>query len=253
MQIQHIQNNYCSPKFGYWQREVFKTTTTPVLQELKHRNDTRFYRDGGRWYRIVNMLTEKYKKTPKVNTYCYGCSNGSEPYTFLMELMSVCDKAIVQKFLPIIAKDYDEVAINMAKSNKLPIGASEQNVIKQYTGSSIDKYFDKASCSEDLEDYYSAKPILTNNVQFGVADILEDYKNIEPNNTIVFARNFWPYLSDENQKELATNLGHHLGKNSTLIIGDYDLINHKSNNYIPALLWDAGFNPTDKDTIFVKP
>lgn len=253
MKIQNIQNNYYSPKFGSWHREVFKPASDTVLQELKHRNDTRFYRDGSRWYRIVNMLTEKYKKTPKVNTYCYGCSNGSEPYTFLMELMSICDKTIVQKFLPIIAKDYDEVAINMAKSNKLPIGPCELSNINQYTGNSIDKYFDKAPSTGNSKTYYSAKPILTDNVQFSVADVLEDYKNIEPDNTIVFARNFWPYLSDEKQKELATNLGQHLGKNSTLIIGDFDLVNLKSNNYIPVLLWNAGFNPTDKDTIFVKP
>lgn len=253
MRIQNIQNKNYSPNFGNWNREVFKTSTDSLVQELKHRNDTQFYRDGGLWYNIVKMLTEKYKNVSKVNTYCYGCSNGSEPYTFLMELMSICKKDVVQKFLPIIAKDYDEIAIEVAKKNVYAIGTREADSILTYTGRSLDYFLNNTQKYNQFDHHYSAKPILTDNVQFSVADVLEDYKNIKPDNTVVFARNFWPYLSDNNQKELANNLYQQLGKNSTLIIGNFDLMNLKSGTSIPILLWNAGFNPTDSNTIFVKP
>lgn len=253
MRILNIQNNNYAPNFGNWNREVFKTSTNSLVQELKHRNDTQFYRDGGHWYNIVKMLTEKYKNVSKVNTYCYGCSNGSEPYTFLMELMSICEKDVVQKFLPIIAKDYDKVAIEAAKKNVYPIGTRETDSILAYTGRSLDYFLNNTHKHNHFNHYYSAKPILTDNVQFSVADILEDYKNIKSDNTVVFARNFWPYLSDNNQKELAKNLYQQLGKNSTLIIGNFDIMNLKSGISIPMLLWNVGFNPTCSNTIFAKP
>ena len=36
-------------------------------------------------------------------------------------------------------------------------------------------------------------------IDFSVADIKKDYKNINPDNSVVFVRNFWPYIKkDEN-------------------------------------------------------
>lgn len=244
-------NSYKVP-FKSWEREVFKTTTNAAIKELKHRNDTLIYRGGSDWYWIVNKLLEKYKNTLKVNVYNYGCSNGSEPYTFLMELLTICPKKLIDKFTPIIAKDYDPVAINVAKSNRLPISELEQTEVHKYTGKPFSTFFREVTELTDIEQYYAARTILTDKVHFRVADILEDYKNIQPDNSVVFARNFWPYLSDENQEKLAQNLYNQLGKNSTLFIGEFDLLNLQSRNRIPILLWNAGFHTEGKEFMFVK-
>ena len=47
-------------------------------------------------------------------------------------------------------------------------------------------------------------------------------KNIERENSVVFARNFWPYIVEDIPK-LIDNLSKQLGRNSTLIIGGYDI------------------------------
>ena len=41
-------------------------------------------------------------------------------------------------------------------------------------------------------------PILSNYIEYSQANILEDYKNIKPNNSIIFLRNFLPYLDGNN-------------------------------------------------------
>lgn len=254
MQIQNLHaDNYNNSRtsFKSWNREVYRPTADLFVKELSHRNDTRFFRNSSFWQKLVNMLVEKYKNTQKVNVYCYGCSNGSEPYTFIMQLMSTVKENIAKKFLPIIAKDYDSVAIDVAKRNSYAIGNLEMNAITNYTNNSFDKFFEKSKIKK-LPSHYSVKSVLTDNVQFSVANVLEDYTNIEPDNTVVFARNFWPYLSNENQKELAEKMYKQLGENSTLIIGDFDLPNKRSGNNIPMLLLNAGFNPADTDFVFVK-
>ena len=68
-------------------------------------------------------------------------------------------------------------------------------------------------------------------VKFGVADILTDYKNIEPDNSVIFARNFWPYLGCNEQYKLAENLHSHLGKNSLIMIGEFDTRYEVDNNF----------------------
>ena len=62
---------------------------------------------------------------------------------------------------------------------------------------------------------------MTTKVDFKVSNLLHDYKRIEPENSIVFARNFWPYLK-EDAITLAKKLASRMGENSTLILGRFD-------------------------------
>lgn len=251
MRINSVQTNQNQPCFVSWEREVFHKTQHSLVGELRHRNDTEFFRDGQLWTWIVEKLVDKYKNVDKVNIYNYGCSNGSEPYTFLMQLFSSFSEQVVRKFLPIIAKDYDKVAITMAKSNRLPLGERERISIERYTGGKLNKFMHSITERTDKEHYYAANPILQENVQFSVANILKDYKKIKPDNSVVFARNFWPYLKDKDQERLAVKLYNQLGANTAVIIGDFDMIGHPRR--MPELLWDAGFNPTERDIMVVKP
>lgn len=246
MQVTKIQNTTYKPVFHSWEREV----KDPITKELKHRNDTYFYRDGSKyWNDLTNFIVDKYANANKVNVYSYGCSNGSEPYTFVMQMLTKYpDEA--KKFLPVIAKDYDELAIKMAKSGLLPIDINDLIEIDNATGRPItdfgdflpDKidpsnalaykgyYFTRDDCNHDTDlsmirsknKMLRLKPEFAKNVDFGIANVLKDYRKINPENSIVFARNFWPYLENYQIDQLITNLGRRLKEGSLLILGNYD-------------------------------
>lgn len=252
---QSHNNNYAT-NFKAWQREVLKKSCHinfiehPVtgaqipqkIKEVQHRNDTLFFRDGSFWNKLVDFFATKYKDVSKVNVYDYACSNGSEAYTFIMSLLSRLDENFVKKFFPILAKDYDSYAIEVAQENNLPISEAEIADINMLTGGQFTRFFGAGKSFDKWgTGYYPARNELKDNVVFTQADILEDYKNINPTNSIVFARNFWPYLTGENQIRLAKNLYKQLDKNATVVIGQYDLMDIRFTKQADDLLRNAGF------------
>ena len=63
MRIQSIQTSNFQDKtkfkkvsFNAWEREVFKVPKDSFIKELKHRNDTSFFRDGGFWKILIYHL-----------------------------------------------------------------------------------------------------------------------------------------------------------------------------------------------------
>lgn len=210
---------------------------------LKHRNDTYLYRDNAFWRNLTNFLVDKYKDVQKVNVFDYACSNGSEAYTFIMQMLSNFKKEVSKKFFPVIAKDCDSYAIEKAKSGEIPISRDEECLINGYTGKQFDRFIgNRCGLSEQRIPIYNVRKELTNLVDFSVADIFEDLPNLPKSNNIVFARNFWPYLSNAKRNDLAELLSEYIGENSTLIVGSYDLMfGDVSKKTISQLMYDAGF------------
>ena len=105
----------------------------------------------------------------------------------------------------------------------------------------------------DPQYEYKLRPCIRHNIKYSVANILEDYKNIKPNNSIVSARNFWPYLRADKQKELADKLSKQLRENSLLITGDFDNSYIYQRTGISKLVQDYGFKPISEcDDVFIN-
>ena len=106
--IQNYNNKSISrnnkPAFQSWEREVFVKSKDVFVKELKHRNDTSFFRDGRFWSSLAYYMMYKYRDADKVGVYNYACSDGSEPYSLLMTLISIWGIENVKKYLPIKAK-----------------------------------------------------------------------------------------------------------------------------------------------------
>jgi chemotaxis methyl-accepting protein methylase len=257
MQIQNISSiNYYnkaqSPNFKSWTREVLHKNSDPFgfTKLIKHRNDTWLFRDCLDWKRFGNFLVEKYKYIPKVNVYNYACSNGSEAYTFIMEMFSHHDFSVAKKFMPVIAKDYDQTAIDYAQSGLLRIEVGEKGGVNLNTNGRFPMFFTESDLYE--KDLYEPRHILTSNVLFSKADILEDYKTLPKENTVVLARNFWPYLKYNERIELAKNLYNHLGDDCTLVIGSFDNNGSWDNSPTRQILENAGFKQTQIENVFTK-
>ena len=228
MRIQSINNSYyvttshsTKPSFKSFKREVVKPGTSPLIEEVLWRNNTSIYRNDMAWGELVKFLKEKYAKVDKVAVYNYACSNGLETYTFLMELISNTDKETIDKFTPVIARDFDNFAINLAQRKLVDIDDFEINRINTHTNGKFEEYFTKKT---KLDGKYSPKENLTALANFGVGDFTKDYINLPKDNVIIIVRNCWPYFSADDIDNLPKKLYDHLGKNATLVTGNYDFL-----------------------------
>lgn len=238
MRVQKINNysqNSYSLNFSGVYRDVYKSGN------LKHRNVSWMFRPA--LYECKNFysyISDVFKNISKVNVYNYGCSAGYEAYSFILGMFA-SDKN-PEKFFPIIAKDYDETIIQSTNKKILPLECNEVNSIKKLFGNDEDKISDFVTFKDRLKLFsrfryspslYSLlgaqgdtlgilKDKLTDNVNFSVADIRTDYVNIEPENSLVIATNFWPYMRNEDRYALAKNLSEQMERNCYIKVDKFD-------------------------------
>lgn len=227
---------------------------TSNLREVKddngnviHRNSTWFFRDDLKWNEFGDYLVEKYKDTPKVNVYCYACSDGSEPYSLAMLLISKLGEQGAKKFFPIMAKDYDEEIIKDAKSPFFSVKRWDINRINYFSDGNQDKFIDIIAKNK-TNFVISMKPILQDTVVFEQSDITEDLKSVKTENSVIMARNFWGYLPSELVLDVASEFANRVGDNSLCVIGKYDE-DQTGMNY---LLMDEYLKPTLIDYCFER-
>lgn len=182
------------------------------------------------WHKLANILVEKYKNTNKVNIYCYACSEGAEPLSLAMLLIEKLGKEEAQKFFPIIASDIDEEIFKNAQNGIIKLSKWDIDNIKRILGDNYSKYiefdnnFKKDPNLNDEVCTGRIKSILDGTVIFnGNVDIRKSITNIEKNNSVVLCRNFWPYIPEKDQSQLAKDLFEQLGENSMCVIGSYDI------------------------------
>ena len=248
-----IPNYNSQPTFKSWSREVVSINKKTLIKDVVHRNDTAFFRNGIFWDKLISFLVAKFKDIPKINVYSYGCSDGSEVFSFIMHLLSQYDKDVSNKFLPVVAKDYDDVAINKIKRNDYYMSFAEKEMINLSTSNSYDRFVRE---KEGKKNEYGEFPVelkeeLFKHVKLSKADIFSDYKSIKPQNSVVFVRNFWPYIkSSYARQNLLNKLYEHLDYGSMIVIGDYD--KSATDWSIVNQITKAGFRSTDMPYVYQK-
>ncbi|MBP3820837.1 hypothetical protein J6G99_04235 [bacterium] len=217
MHINSFSNNYYQPVFYANNRKINNNKG-----ELLYKTTTYFFRDDLDWDILTDYLCHKYKNTDKVNIICHACSNGSEPYSLAMRLMAFHENDS-GKFLPILAKDLDFENIRCAKKGLCEADNNDLYRIDFYTKSKYRDYLiPQKNFLSNKSIIMSPKQILKEKVNFEQGDIFKDIENIPKENTVLFCKNFWPYLSETKRELLAKKLGSKLGKSSLVIIGDFD-------------------------------
>ena len=198
----------------------YKHTVSDKFGGILYRGDTCFFRHDLDFDKFADFLNLKYANTDKVNVIVQACSDGEEAYSLLAVMMDRLGKH-VSKFLPIKAGDIDEEHIQIAKKGNYFIESYEKKYLDFYLEDRYKSYF-------DINDYnfifksFNVKDLLKNQVKFKKADILSDAKKINMTNTVLVARNFWPYLKKDDVVNLIQILRKKFDKTSTLVIGDYD-------------------------------
>ncbi len=253
MQISPINYNYSyksqspaqSPAFNANRREIFDKSG-----KMLYKTTTYFFRDDIHWNEFITLLQQKYKDADKVNFIVHCCSNGPEAYSCATSLIDrLGDKA--DKFLPILAKDINPENIEHAKRHS-SMGLSE-----------VDFYRANYYLKDRLGSYFNFVPpklresslaLVPNNnlktkVVFEQGDIFKDIEKMSSKNTVLMCRNFWPYLSYDEKKDLAQKLSEKFDNTSLIVIGDFDCIEGAANSF----LLDNGFVQSNTKNVYTKP
>jgi len=258
MQIQNRpqinQKRSYAPKFtSYWQ-SVGSKLGKPISE-----NNTSFFRtDIEDWNKFTNNLIKKYIDTDKVNIHCFGCSDGVEPFSLAILLIKKLGEKGAKKFFPIIASDIDPKILENPKKGIVFLTDTDLEHIEDNIGKDYSQFIKHDNNFRVDRTYNSDEEICNGQVAQKVRDAIEfksgDIRNtlseIPRENTVVMARNFWPYLSDEDQPKLAEALGKHLKKNSMVITGQYDA-SHRVN--AEKLLTQNGFKDSAIRYCYEKP
>lgn len=193
------------------------------FNRVKYRNTTQFFNYDLDWNKLSTYIADKYQNIDKVNIICHGCFDGSEPLSIAIMLKEKFGSD-ADKFFPIIAKDFDKYIISKAKSDYVEMTFPDMCAIDKFTKGSSSKYFEIPEFQKGQEFVYAKiKPELKNLIKYQVADFTEDIENIPTQNTILFCRNFWPYMSyTKNLSSITNNLASRLKDNSIVVIGSYD-------------------------------
>ena len=216
----HFCNKY--PKavsFGSLEREVFEDKERT---KIKHRNNTNLFRNDINWNRVTKFITSGNK--PK-KIYCYACSDGSEPYTIAIMLISKLGWDGAKKYFPIIAKDIDPYAIHRAKSGYIKLMPTDIIAMMEHQKAPLSDFFIfKRNCHIPNWKYstFKVSDKLRQCVYFEKGDILTDIGSLNYDNAIIFFRNVWPYLNEEQQDKLMSSFAKNFKENSAVIVGGFD-------------------------------
>ena len=222
MRILRTDNSTTKPNFKHYYNEVHSNG------KLKYRNNTCFFRICLDWINFGKFIEQKYQNVPKVNIINHACSIGEEAYSLAIIIEKFCPN-LAKKCYPIIAKDIDNQVIEKAKEGIVTFDFYEfqdvtnicdKNFSDFFNGKNIVFQWNELSQTNDI--ITKIQPNLLSKIEFSQGNLLEDSKNLPKENTILFCRNMWLYL-DENEKEtLAKNLSNALDDSSLVVIGNAD-------------------------------
>lgn len=248
MNIQKI--NYLQAKpisFGDTERE-----TRNEENKVINRNDSYLFRIDLDWASFVDKLKEKYKDQDKVNVYCYACSDGSEPYSLAMMLISELGYEGAQKFFPIKARDIDDYYFDRLKRGKIAVNqnalAQVKYNIKDYSNF-LHPTSEFVSDGINTRDIALINPILKNTVIFEKGDLREDIHDLPKSNTVLMFRSAMPYLKPVERNELIKTIAQKLDPSSLFVLGCYD---EKCNPEIQKYLLNHNFKMADVNYCFEK-
>ncbi len=176
------------------------------------------------WDNFLKTAIEHFKDAPMVNTFDFGCSDGSEAYSLISGLIKNSNSNEAKKFFPVMAYDIDEYIISCAKNGEIEATYNDIDTIQDNL-ENYRLYFQKARNKEKSLNIFPyvimPNDTIKRYVRFNVGDFCEKLDNVPKSNSLVLCRNFWPYMKMED-REIALNKLQNLDSSSLVVIGGYD-------------------------------
>ena len=215
---------------------------------------TTMFRDDIPWKDFAHYLQAHFKNSKNVDVINQACSDGSEPYSFVITLKEELTSPVSRKFLPVYAYDYDGEVLKNAAEGKICFSSVDYPRIGSQ-GVDEGKYFRYKSYDRNLALHsYEVARSLGDDVIFRQENVLDTLKKLPDYKTdcVFMCRNMYPYLSFFEMDEFRRLLCKKLGIGSVAVFGQYDMQNF--GGIISGDLINAGFSYALKtsDCIFVR-
>ena len=241
MKISSINNYQTYNKkisFGTIERIVYQPKENGG-NKIRYRNNSYIFREDLDWNNLINHITRDNK--PR-KIYCYACSDGSEPYSIAIALISRLGWQNAQKYFPIIAKDSDDFVMNKIKNRTITLTKEDISRIEKFSKAPITNFFTKITNEYPCE--YRTNNGLYGCIDFAKGDILKDKDSLDYDGSVILFRNVWPYLKRDNQIALLNTFSSKFSKDTSLVIGAYDLKEASADskkNIFKTNIFDYGF------------
>ena len=203
---------YSNVSFQHFRHDILNKSGRVI-----NRGDTCLFRTDLDFDYLINFLEYKYRDVDKVNIIVHACSDGEEVFSLVSKLVDMLGFNNAKKYLPVDARDILKDHIDIANKGQYFVESYERDAMNFYLGDSLLDYF-----SFVKRNVVNVSQKLLNCAKFSQSNILDDVNNIDFNNTVLFARNFWHYLEEEDIDKLAMMLSQRMNISSTLVIGDFD-------------------------------
>lgn len=261
---------------------TFGTNERVVRQggKLFLRNSTRLLREDLDWDTVSNIITAQSQK-PKIYCYAcsdgseaysiklalikkLGLKKGQE---YAIEARDI-DETMVQKaksgLISLSPKDFFAGKIFMDESiNKFFIQQTEdysytlidklklfsheisgkklKEILSTTPKDKLKNFFSKFKIAKTTRDYKASNEI-RQGITFNNGNLVQDAENIDFDNSVIFFRNVWPYLKDEDIKKLLSIFKRKFTDKTFLVLGYFDkkpkVINTNLN--LPSMLDKIG-------------
>lgn len=206
---------------------------------IKNSNYSDFFRSDVDWLKFADELNKEFKDKDKVNVYDFGCSDGSEAYSLIISLIETLGEKEAQKFFPIKASDKDPYIVNRAQKGLINCTKKDFARINEFSSDKFDKYFEIVKEQKNGDKIIRPKDILKSKVIFQKENIQDGIKNVERENSLVLARNFLHYLTEDELKNTLIEM-RKLDESSLIVIGRFDEENNMSVSTPPWFFNYAG-------------
>ncbi len=259
----NLYNQKCSTKINQPDFKCNCRVITDRMGNLQYRSTTSFFRGDLNWTQMAKFFGDKFKNVDKVNVLNYGCSSGEETYSIIMSLIKTLGKQaekffpiiakdidgeniddakngvlyanIMEKTLIENLLSKKETTIDSNSVYQACLNHYANNIVPQIEKlRDINKYV-RIKVNEDNNDKKWAKyrdknvyevkvqKFLKERANFSIGNILYDIHSVPDKNTIIFARNMWPYIRKDQQTRLLNFIYNKFhNKNSYIVFGDYD-------------------------------
>ena len=188
-------------------------------------NYTNLNREDLDWAKFAGFLASRYKNKKNVKINLFGCSDGSDAYTLVLNLRRELGPE-AQKFLPIEASDLSFEMIKEANEGKIYLHSKDLDYLRKIgaDGDFERDYGEKTKIMRGIEFFpYKVSPKLRKCVDFSVKDIRKASSEDDFSNQVVIFRNGWTFNTLNDQDKIAKNLFKNSSEKTLVVIGQSDL------------------------------
>ena len=186
---------------------------------------TNFAREDYNWQKLPQLLNDRFEKQDRVNVNFHGGSDGSDAYTFIINMIKFLGEK-AKKFFPVNSSDISPELIKNADKGKILLHNRDVEYLQKNDAL---KFFERDDNEElqvmrNIEFFpYRVKPELRDKIEFSLQDVRHAVRENDYSDSVFFFRNGWGFNTLDEQNEIARNLYENSNAKTLVGIGQSDL------------------------------